>query len=247
MGLIRRNFLFLFAFIFLFVACGRDSNNLTFLDDPTQESAEPSARQLTDSEIEKLARFRDSDLSELQSVEVLSHYSHLDPNKEVPKKLLKTALLYFDKNRDLIENKNFITVVDFKFHSAIARLFIIDMRSGAVWKLHVAHGSGSDKNNDGVAEMFSNVSGSHASSVGFYLTNETYVGTNGLSLRLDGLSQTNSNVRARAVVIHGAKYVFNTDDKPGRSWGCLAVPMVERDKVVETLKEGSLIYAAVSS
>jgi hypothetical protein len=110
----------------------------------------------------------------------------------------------------------------------------------------VAHGSGSDKANDGYAEKFSNVSGSNASSLGFYMTAETYNGKHGLSLRLDGLSSTNSNVRARAVVIHGASYVSDSDIKAGRSWGCPAVSMASKDKVIKMLKGGSIIYAGLS-
>ncbi|MCP5916770.1 murein L,D-transpeptidase catalytic domain family protein, partial [Klebsiella pneumoniae] len=75
------------------------------------------------------------------------------------------------------------------------RFFIVDMNSGSVWPLHVAHGKGSDSNHDGYAEKFSNTSGSNASSLGYYITAETYNGSNGYSLRLDGMSSTNSNAR----------------------------------------------------
>ena len=60
-----------------------------------------------------------------------------------------------------------------------------------------------------------------------------------------GLSSTNSNVRARAIVIHGASYVQESSVIQGRSWGCPAVAMENRDTVVKALKGGSLIYAVL--
>jgi hypothetical protein len=112
-----------------------------------------------------------------------------------------------------------------------------------VKSIHVAHGKGSDSNNDGYATNFSNKVNSEASSLGFYLTAETYHGNHGLSLRLDGLSSTNSKARERSVVLHGADYVREAEVKAGRSWGCPAVSMALRGDVIELLKGGSLIFA----
>jgi len=120
------------------------------------------------------------------------------------------------------------------------------MSTGAVLSLHVAHGMGSDKNNNGYAESFGNTSGSEKSSLGYYRAAETYIGVHGLSLRLDGLSSSNSNVRSRAIVIHPALYVIDANIKQGRSWGCLAIPYADRDKVIGLLKGGSIIYAGLA-
>ena len=76
------------------------------------------------------------------------------------------------------------------------------------------------------------------------MTGETYDGKHGNSLRLDGVSPTNSNARARAVVMHGADYVSEGRSKQGRSWGCLALPSPDKDAVIAKLKGGSVIYAA---
>ncbi|MFA5161009.1 MAG: murein L,D-transpeptidase catalytic domain family protein [Elusimicrobiales bacterium] len=149
-------------------------------------------------------------------------------------------------------NTDYVTVVDFTKHSSKARFFIIDMKSGAVKALHVAHGSGSDPGNTGYATKFSNQDGSHMSSLGFYLTGETYTGNHGRSMRLDGLSPTNSNVRARAVVVHGSSYVQEASVQPGRSWGCLALSDKVVQGVIDKLKKddkkngGSIIYAGQS-
>jgi hypothetical protein len=81
---------------------------------------------------------------------------------------------------------------------------------------------------------WSNRPGSNATSLGLYLTQETYAfrGTsNGspyssIGLRLTGVSgRFNSAARSRGIVVHGAPYV--TPEKAGRSEGC---PAMEPDR-----------------
>lgn len=170
------------------------------------------------------------------------NYSHLDPEGMVPQNLLAKALDYYDKNNTKIKNKNFIVVIDFKQHNSKERFYIIDMQTGHVEKYLTAHGKNSDPDYDGYATIFSNTPGSEMSSVGFYLTAETYNGSHGLSLALDGLSTTNSNARNRAIVIHGASYV-TPGSKIGRSWGCPALDMRYYIEVINQIKGGVLIYA----
>ena len=101
-------------------------------------------------------------------------------------------------------------VLDFAVRSSAPRFHVIDRASGEVLQsFRVAHGHGSEgKRDDGYAEVFSNEHGSNASSLGLYQTAETYRGVYpGLSMRLDGLSPTNSNARARFIVIHEASYM----------------------------------------
>lgn len=184
-------------------------------------------------------------ISPSEEAQILTKYDYVDPQHLIRDSLIKEALIFYEKRSDLINNKSYLSVIDFSLSSKFARFFIIDMKSGAVWAIHTAHGKGSDANSDGVAESFSNSSGSDASSLGYYLTAETYFGKHGLSLRLDGISDSNSNVRARGVVIHGADYVQESNIIQGRSWGCPAVTMANRDRVVNSLKGGSLIYAGV--
>jgi hypothetical protein len=169
---------------------------------------------------------------------------HVDPNGVVPKALLVDAVAFLDFYKAKIRNRNYLTVVDFSKHSGKKRMFVVNMTSGAVSSYVVAHGSGSDPGNTGFASRFSNVENSNQSSLGYYLTGETYNGKHGNSLRLDGVSSTDSRVRARAIVIHGADYVSEGRSKQGRSWGCLALPQREKDGVIAQLKGGSVIYAA---
>ncbi|MNS88942.1 hypothetical protein D3C72_1229360 [compost metagenome] len=137
-----------------------------------------------------------------------------------------------------------MTIIDYSLKSTKKRFFIVDMKKGSVQALHVAHGKGSDSNHDGYAEKFSNVEGSNATSLGFYFTAETYNGSNGYSLKLDGLSTTNSRARERAIVIHGASYVQEKDVIQGRSWGCPALDNAYAKTIINQLKAGTLVYGA---
>jgi hypothetical protein len=177
---------------------------------------------------------------------VLARYDFLDPQKIVPTLQLEEAVLYFDKNKTRVPNRNYLTVIDFSKNSSQKRFFIINMSSGAVWNIHTAHGRGSDPDWTGFATSFGNLDDSKKTSLGFYLTAETYYGEHKLSLRMDGLSSTNSNARSRAIVIHGADYVADANQIQGRSWGCPAVSMANRDRVINLLKGGSLLYASVN-
>jgi hypothetical protein len=214
--------------------------------DPIPEGAD-KAPPLTETEKRKLALFKEPTSEELLQTNFQSEFGKVDPNREVPDTLLEKALAFYKKNSAHIDNKDYLTIVAFSWFSAKSRMFIIDMRSGHVTKLHVAHGSGSDPRNLGVPAGFSNRVGSKASSLGFYRAAEPYYGKNGLSVRLDGLSSTNSRARERAIVVHGARYVYDSDIKPGRSAGCLAVSMNWHRAVAKMIKQGSIIYADVTS
>ncbi|MGE0632873.1 MAG: murein L,D-transpeptidase catalytic domain family protein [Pseudobdellovibrionaceae bacterium] len=171
------------------------------------------------------------------------NYDHLDPDHVVPTTALQKAVAYFDANQSKIKNKNYMIVLDFSRHSGKKRFYIINMKTGAVESFKTAHGKYSDPDHDGYATSFSNTNGSGKSSIGFYLTAETYYGANGYSLKLDGLSSTNSNARSRAVVIHPANYVSENSSKQGRSLGCPALDPKHSEKIIEKIKRGSLIYA----
>ncbi len=163
-------------------------------------------------------------------------------NSSVPQKALDSAFAYYNKNQSVIRNKKYISIFDIGQHSGQRRLYLINVETGAVQSMHVAHGSGSDSNHDGVATTFSNTSGSHMSSLGFMLTAETYTGKHGESMKLDGLESRNSNVRARAIVVHSASYVDPSLSKMGRSQGCPAVSLANIKDFMAKTKNGSLYY-----
>ena len=139
-----------------------------------------------------------------------------------------------------------LAVVDYSLPSTERRLWLFDLQAVRLLHAeHVAHGRGSGEN---LAHAFSNVEGSHQSSLGLFLTDETYEGGNGYSLRLDGLEPgTNDRARERFIVIHGADYVnpdlAQRDGRLGRSQGCPALrPEVAR-AVIDDLKHGQLLFA----
>lgn len=137
-------------------------------------------------------------------------------------------------------------IVNFDLHSAKPRLFVFDVGSRQTDSYLCAHGKGSEgPTDDGIATVFSNVEGSNATSLGIYRCAETYSGHNGYSLRLDGLEETNSRARARAIVIHGADYVSEKfaekHGRIGRSDGCPALDHEFSTTVIDQMKQGSLL------
>ena len=160
----------------------------------------------------------DSDINNLNASEL---YEKLDIKNIVSFAAFNKALEGYNK----IDNKkkNILTVIDFTKPSNKERMCVIDMDNNKV--LHstvVAHGKNSGEL---YATSFSNVNGSNKSSLGFYVTSETYQGGNGYSLRLDGLEKgINDRARERAIVIHGAAYanksVAANGRRLGRSLGC---------------------------
>jgi len=223
------------------VGCGKAS------DFEEEEGDGVPVTELTEQERHELELFAEPKMTADEEAFALKKYEHVDPHGVVPRGLLKKALTYYDSNRVLLKNDLVLTVVDFSARSSRARMYIVDMISGTVEKYHVAHGKGSDPRNTGYASRFSNRPNSHRSSLGFYRTAETYMSPkHGLALRLDGLSPTNSNVRKRAIVLHGATYVHDRDIKQGRSSGCFAVSDAMHEKVVNRLRKGSIIFAGLS-
>jgi hypothetical protein len=141
--------------------------------------------------------------------------------------------------------KDIITVIDFSKSSNEKRLWVIDLNTRQVlFHDYVAHGRNSGNE---FARKFSNLSQSHMSSIGFYLTGETYNGKHGLSLRLDGMDPDfNHNARSRAIVMHGADYVSEDFIKKygrlGRSYGCPSVSVDISDQLIDTIREGSIMF-----
>ena len=88
--------------------------------------------------------------------------------------------------------------------------------------------------------------GTLKSSLGLFVTAETYQGRHGYSLRLDGLEEGfNDNARERLIVIHGAGYVTadRADDHlVGRSWGCPVVRPKIAKALIDAIKGGSALW-----
>lgn len=142
--------------------------------------------------------------------------------------------------------ERWLTIIDYSLPSTTPRLWVIDLAKGEVaFHERVAHGRNTG---DERAEAFSNEDGSLQTSIGVFRTAETYVGSNGYSLRLDGLERgVNDRARARQIVVHGAPYVSDEfiakTGRIGRSWGCPALPLTVAHDVIDTIRGGTLVLS----
>lgn len=143
------------------------------------------------------------------------------------------------------KSKEILTLVDFSKPSTEERFYVFDMRhKKLLFSSLVSHGKNSGGN---YATSFSNENGSLKSSLGFFLTENTYQGKNGYSLVLNGLEKgINDRAKERAIVIHGAAYsnpsVIASSGRLGRSFGCPALPQAVSKPIINTIKGGSLLF-----
>lgn len=142
-------------------------------------------------------------------------------------------------------HNHILTVIDFTLPSTEKRMVVLDMKEEKIlYHTIVSHGRNSG---DKYARSFSNKHGSFQSSLGFYETEHTYQGGNGYSLVLNGLEKgINDQAKARAVVIHGADYCsesfIKSTGRLGRSYGCPALPRDVNKPIINTIKNGTLLY-----
>ena len=147
--------------------------------------------------------------------------------------------------RGELVNDSIVTICDFSRPSSEKRMYVIDLNNYRVlFNTWVAHGRNSGKE---IAQSFSNTLSSYKSSLGFYRTGDTYMGGNGLSLRLHGLERgINDKALARAIVLHGADYVspsfLQANGFMGRSYGCPAVSNREVRPIIDAIKGGSCLF-----
>lgn len=173
----------------------------------------------------------------------LSLYQELELEGVLDFKAFEEALLGMEVINP--ENKNILSVIDFTLPSTEKRMVVLDLENKKVlFHTIVSHGRNSGQK---YATSFSNRHGSYQSSLGFYLTENTYQGANGYSLRLDGLEKgINDQAKPRAIVIHGADYcsetVIKSTGRLGRSYGCPALPRELNKPIINTIKDGTLLY-----
>jgi len=145
-----------------------------------------------------------------------------------------------------LENPDLLTIIDFSQSSKNKRLYVLDLKEQKL--LHhtwVSHGRNTG---DEFAENFSNINGSWKSSLGFYLTKGTNMGASvGFSMILEGLEKGfNDNAKMRQIIMHGADYA--TEDfikrtgRLGRSFGCPAVSPEIIKPIVNSIRDGSLMF-----
>lgn len=150
------------------------------------------------------------------------------------------------KKQHRLNNKELFSIIDFTKDCNSKRFYTIDLeKMKIVYYTYVAHGK---KSGERMATSFSDAIESNKSSIGFYITGNTYNGGNGYSLMLHGDEKGyNSNLAKRSVVVHAADYAnedyIARNGRMGRSLGCPALPENIYKQVIETIKEKTMIFA----
>ncbi len=178
----------------------------------------------------------------------ISIYDSLQLNMlDLSKQAYDYAIRGFITLRSLgkLNNDSIISIVDFSLSSAKKRLFVLDLKNYKIlYNTYVAHGRNSGAE---YAEHFSNNPRSNKSSLGFYVTGNTYNGEHGYSLHLEGEEKgINDNAFKRAIVMHCANYVNENFIKSkgyiGRSFGCPAIPEKIYKPLIDEIKNGSCLF-----
>lgn len=139
-----------------------------------------------------------------------------------------------------------LTVIDYSLPSRERRLWVLDVDKGIVLERElVAHGN---RTGGDTATAFSNRTGSNQSSLGTFVTGKTYTGKHGKSLRLHGLDAgLNDRAFERAIVVHGADYVndgiVSQLGRLGRSQGCPALSPTASARIIDMIKDGSVVFS----
>jgi hypothetical protein len=154
------------------------------------------------------------------------------------------GLRQLDSSGD-IHNAGILSIIDLSLPSSRKRLFVIDLNACTlIFNTYVSHGRNSGKE---MATQFSNEPRSCESSLGFYVTGETYIGHHGYSLKLNGKEEgINDNACSRGIVIHSASYVNERIAKNqgyiGTSEGCPAIPKRLHRNIIEKIKNGTCLF-----
>ncbi|MCP4439053.1 MAG: murein L,D-transpeptidase catalytic domain family protein [Aureispira sp.] len=175
---------------------------------------------------------------------IKSIYANSKLSKHLSFELFRLAMIGF-YNIENLKKRDKLVIIDFSKPSTAERFYLIDLETEKLlYKCLVAHGKNSGGN---LPTVFSNVPQSKKSSLGFYLTAETYSGKHGYSLRLDGIEKDfNHNARERAIVVHSANYVsqkyIQKNKRLGRSWGCPALPKELSEEIINEISDGRCIF-----
>ncbi len=149
------------------------------------------------------------------------------------------------RKRRLLHKTTVLSVCDFSQASSEERMYVIDiLNKKLLYRTYVAHGINSGKE---YANSFSNRQNSYKSSLGFYITRQSYYGDNGLSLRIQGMDRGfNDMAGRRNIVIHGAPYVSTRILKKygvmGTTFGCPAIPDDMSAKIIPVIKKGTCFF-----
>jgi len=148
-------------------------------------------------------------------------------------------------------NQKLAFMIDYSLHSGLNRFFVVDLEKGILLKKGlVCHGSCKGQNTNGTANIFSNISGSYCTTLGMAVVAERAYSRWGENYKywLDGLEESNANMRKRVVVLHAWEHVPDKEIYPksiAMSWGCPTVSIKFLDELDAILKENDkvLLYS----
>lgn len=167
--------------------------------------------------------------------------------KNINPKVLELAInAYHNARKKGLDTREILTIVDYSLPSSEKRMWVLNLNNmHLVHYSFVTHGSGSGLL---YARHFSNTPGTYMSSLGLFLTKQSYNGQVGHALRLEGLEDgINDNVEQRGIVVHGAEYAdksfIEQYGRLGRSEGCFALPAATYNNIIDYIQGGTLIFA----
>jgi hypothetical protein len=142
-------------------------------------------------------------------------------------------------------SRTLVTVIDYSRPATEKRLWVVDLATDSVLATeYVAHGFGSGSRV--AAERFSNVDGSHQSSLGTFVTGDSFYGIRGRSLPLIGLEEgINHNAYARGLLIHGTPHVSEAralQGTMGLTEGCAGVPARSARRLIKLIGTGTVVF-----
>lgn len=185
-----------------------------------------------------------------RALDALSAHVRRQSHPDALRLAFQAYYTYADAHPAEIRNPYFF-YVDYGLDNRTARGYVFEMETLTLvdGPFTVSHGSGSSTGRNGVPTRFTNQPGSYTSSLGLYLTQETYrfTGKSGgrgytsVGLRMKGLSGPfNSAARRRGIVSHGAPYVTAGD--AGRSQGCPAMEQRRARRLLPMIAGGGLVF-----
>jgi len=174
-------------------------------------------------------------------------YKKVAKKTNINKKALKKAFNFYKKNKTKKAlSSNYLAIADYTKTARSKRLFIINLKNGAVYKHKIAHGKYSGVIG-GRVKRSSNRRNTKMTPYGFFKVGRSVGRTKKKGykyLSVKGLNRSNrkvgypSRLGGRDIVIHPAKYVkFG-----GRSHGCFAICPKERSRIFRKLKN-ALLYS----
>tara|TARA_R100000951_G_C2604179_1_gene169111 strand:+ start:46 stop:591 length:546 start_codon:yes stop_codon:yes gene_type:complete len=167
---------------------------------------------------------------------LLITFSVAGTNTTPNKKLLLTAKQLQRNHFKKLKNGDRLVIIDYSLPVFKKRLWVINTKTdeiifysrvGHAWRSGIIY-----------ATNFSNVPKSNKSSIGSFVTTNTYKGKFGYSLNIKGLDKgVNNFADRRRIIFH------KMTNKPW-SLGCFTVPQKSTKKLINLIKSGTFVYVS---